>query len=85
MQFIHNDLGHLGGDEVVEVTLSSAANVKLMDSATSAAIGMGVSTGTTVDTSPDPLSGWRYPTLVTGTLPLIWGDTLGTCEPESGC
>lgn len=32
MNFIHNDLGLLGGDEVVEVTLDSAANVKLMDS-----------------------------------------------------
>lgn len=32
MQFIHNDLGYLDGSEVVEVTLDSAANVKLMDS-----------------------------------------------------
>lgn len=32
MQFLHNDLGHLDGDEVVEVTLDTAANVKLMDS-----------------------------------------------------
>ena len=32
MQFIHNDLGSLDGNEVVEVQLSAAANVKLMDS-----------------------------------------------------
>ena len=32
MQFLHNDLGHLRGGEVVEVTLDKAANVKLMDS-----------------------------------------------------
>jgi hypothetical protein len=32
MQFIHNDLGNLSGGEVVEVSLSSQANVKLMDS-----------------------------------------------------
>lgn len=32
MNFLHNDLGHLHGGEVVEVTLSNAANVRLMDS-----------------------------------------------------
>jgi hypothetical protein len=32
MQFMHNDLGHLSGKEVIEVTLSDAANVRLMDS-----------------------------------------------------
>jgi hypothetical protein len=32
MNFLHNDLGSLNGGEVVEVTLSSAANVRLMDS-----------------------------------------------------
>jgi Domain of unknown function (DUF1883) len=32
MNFIHNDLGQLRGGELVEVTLSSQANVKLMDS-----------------------------------------------------
>ena len=32
MNFIHNDLGVLNGGEVVEVTLSSQANVRLMDS-----------------------------------------------------
>jgi Domain of unknown function (DUF1883) len=32
MSFIHNDLGLLQGGELVEVTLSSQANVKLMDS-----------------------------------------------------
>jgi hypothetical protein len=32
MQFIHNDLGNLSGGEVVEVSLSSQANVRLMDS-----------------------------------------------------
>ncbi|MBK5956684.1 hypothetical protein CCR97_00330 [Rhodoplanes elegans] len=32
MNFLHNDLGHLSGGEVVEVNLSNAANVKLMDS-----------------------------------------------------
>ena len=32
MNFLHNDLGILDGDEVVEVSLSNAANVKLMDS-----------------------------------------------------
>lgn len=31
MQFLHNDLGQLDGDEVVEVTLDRAANIKLMD------------------------------------------------------
>lgn len=31
MQFLHNDLGNLDGDEVVVVELSAAANVKLMD------------------------------------------------------
>lgn len=31
MNFLHNDLGHLGGREVVVVTLDTAANVKLMD------------------------------------------------------
>jgi hypothetical protein len=33
MNFLHNDLGNLSGEEVVEVTLDTAANVKLMDSA----------------------------------------------------
>jgi hypothetical protein len=33
MEYLHKDLGHLDGDEAVEVTLDSAANVKLMDSA----------------------------------------------------
>jgi Domain of unknown function (DUF1883) len=32
MNFLHNDLGSLSGNEVVEVTLDAAANVKLMDS-----------------------------------------------------
>lgn len=32
MNFLHNDLGCLDGGEVVEVTLSAAANVRLMDS-----------------------------------------------------
>ena len=32
MEFVHNDLGILRGGELVEVTLSSQANVKLMDS-----------------------------------------------------
>lgn len=32
MNFLHDDLGNLDGDEIVEVTLSAAANVKLMDS-----------------------------------------------------
>jgi hypothetical protein len=32
MQFLHTDLGILDGDEVIEVTLSNAANVRLMDS-----------------------------------------------------
>lgn len=32
MNFVHNDLGVLNGNEIVEVTLSSAANVRLMDS-----------------------------------------------------
>ena len=32
MQYLHNDLGYLHGGEVVEVTLSGAANVLLMDS-----------------------------------------------------
>ena len=31
MNFIHNDLGHLNGGEVVEVSLYHAANVRLMD------------------------------------------------------
>ena len=32
MQFLHGDLGHLQGGQVIEVTLDTAANVKLMDS-----------------------------------------------------
>lgn len=32
MNLLHNDLGYLDGDETVEVTLSNAANVRLMDS-----------------------------------------------------
>lgn len=32
MNFLHKDLGFLDGEEIVEVTLDSAANVKLMDS-----------------------------------------------------
>ncbi len=32
MDFIHNDLGMLNGGELVEVSLSSQANVRLMDS-----------------------------------------------------
>jgi len=32
MQFIHTDLGHRQRGEVVEVTLTSGANVRLMDS-----------------------------------------------------
>lgn len=31
MQFIHHDLGNLQGGEIVEVTLSAQANVKLLD------------------------------------------------------
>ncbi|MGV8805871.1 MAG: DUF1883 domain-containing protein [Polaromonas sp.] len=31
MQFIHNDLGNRQGGEIVEVTLTSGANVRLMD------------------------------------------------------
>ena len=37
MNFIHNDRGHLSGNEVVEVSLNSAANVRLMDSSNFAA------------------------------------------------
>ncbi|UFW64452.1 DUF1883 domain-containing protein [Rhizobium laguerreae] len=33
MNFLHNDLGYLGGSETVEVTLDKAANVTLMDTA----------------------------------------------------
>lgn len=32
MQYLHNDLGLLDGNEVVEVTLDKAANVRLLDS-----------------------------------------------------
>lgn len=32
MQFLHNDLGHRSGGEIVEVTLDTRANVRLMDS-----------------------------------------------------
>jgi hypothetical protein len=32
MNFIHTDLGHRAKDDIVEVTLSSGANVRLMDS-----------------------------------------------------
>jgi hypothetical protein len=32
MQFLHTDLGYLSGGEIVEVTLDSRANVRLMDS-----------------------------------------------------
>lgn len=31
MDFVYYDLGHLQGGEVVEVTLDSAANVRLLD------------------------------------------------------
>ena len=31
MNFLHNDLGHLNGGEVVEVSLDHTANVRLMD------------------------------------------------------
>jgi hypothetical protein len=31
MNFLHNDLGVLDGNELVEISLSKAANVKLMD------------------------------------------------------
>jgi hypothetical protein len=31
MNFLHNDLGHLNGGEVVVVSLDHAANVRLMD------------------------------------------------------
>jgi hypothetical protein len=48
MNFLHNDLGNLSGEEVVEVTLDTAANVKLMDSANFAAIRGAVSTAITV-------------------------------------
>jgi hypothetical protein len=33
MKFLHNDLGVLHGNELIEVTLDKAANVKLMDGA----------------------------------------------------
>ncbi|MGO7181129.1 DUF1883 domain-containing protein [Rhizobium brockwellii] len=33
MNFLHNDLGYLDGNQTVEVTLDKAANVKLMDTA----------------------------------------------------
>lgn len=32
MQFIHNDLGNCKGGEIVEITLTSGANVRLLDS-----------------------------------------------------
>ncbi len=32
MQFIKHDLGHLSGSETVEVSITSAANVRLLDS-----------------------------------------------------
>ena len=32
MKFIHNALGHRQRDEIVEVTLTSGANVRLMNS-----------------------------------------------------
>lgn len=31
MNFLHNDLGVLSGGETIEVTLTAAANVRLMD------------------------------------------------------
>lgn len=31
MSFVHSDLGYLNGGETVEITLSNAANVLLMD------------------------------------------------------
>ena len=37
MQFIHNDLGNRQGGEIVEVTLTSGANVRLMDGSGSVA------------------------------------------------
>lgn len=32
MQFIKHDLGQLSGDEIAEVTITNAANVRLLDS-----------------------------------------------------
>jgi len=32
VQFIKHDLGHLSGGEIVEVTITNAANVRLLDS-----------------------------------------------------
>jgi hypothetical protein len=32
MQFIHNDLGQRRGGEIIEITLTNGANVRLMDS-----------------------------------------------------
>lgn len=32
MQLLHNDLGNWSGGEIVEVSLTNAANVRLMDS-----------------------------------------------------
>ncbi len=32
MKFVHKDLGHRKRDEIVEVTLTSGANVRLMNS-----------------------------------------------------
>lgn len=43
MNFLHNDLGHLDGDEIVEVTLTGAANIRLMDSGNFAAYRRGES------------------------------------------
>jgi hypothetical protein len=32
VNFLHNDLGHVAGNAIVEVQLDAAANVRLMDS-----------------------------------------------------
>ncbi len=32
MQFIHNDLGHRNKGDIIEITLTNGANVRLMDS-----------------------------------------------------
>lgn len=37
MSFVHSDLGHLSGSEIVEVSLANAANVRLMDATNFAA------------------------------------------------
>ena len=74
MNFIHNDLGLLNGGELVEVRLSSQANVRLMDSTTSPRIASAGIAATTVAVCNGPLAACGSPMPVIGTLQSTWTD-----------